>query len=144
LALTLGAFHFSNQLRARYLKVHRVMHLRGSLVHWDSDSRTAGSEAWYAVAYSGLCGAGFPLDVNHGDRALLRAQRGNVVQHRRWMIRGYPFAMAFTAARVIIPIAPIPAMGNAGVENGGLDLHRHGSIPAQSPAGVVAWVFFRP
>jgi hypothetical protein len=41
---------------------------------------------------------------------------GNIAQHRRWMIRGYPFAMVFTVARLIIPIPPVLAMGFAGIE----------------------------
>jgi hypothetical protein len=39
-----------------------------------------------------------------------------MVQHRRWMIRGYPFAMVFTVARLINPFPPVAALGNTGIE----------------------------
>jgi len=48
--------------------------------------------------------------------ALYSIKRGNVREHRRWMIRGYPFAMIFTVARLIIPMPPVMALGNTGIE----------------------------
>jgi hypothetical protein len=48
--------------------------------------------------------------------ALYCIRTGNVQQHRRWMIRGYPFAMVFTVARIIIPIPPILRSGFVGIE----------------------------
>jgi hypothetical protein len=48
--------------------------------------------------------------------ALYCIRSGNVVQHRRWMMRSYPFAMVFTVARLIIPIPPILRMGLTGIE----------------------------
>ncbi len=48
--------------------------------------------------------------------ALYCVRNGNIVQHRRWMIRSYFFAMVFTVARVIIPIPPVFALGETGVE----------------------------
>ena len=48
--------------------------------------------------------------------ALYCIRRGNIAQHRRWMMRGYPFAMVFTVARLIIPIPPIFKMGLPGIE----------------------------
>jgi hypothetical protein len=43
-------------------------------------------------------------------------RRGNIMQHRRWMMRSYPFAIVFTVARLIIPIPPILKMGLPGIE----------------------------
>jgi hypothetical protein len=48
--------------------------------------------------------------------ALYCILRGNVAQHRRWMLRSYPFAMVFTVARLIIPIPPIFKLGLPGIE----------------------------
>jgi hypothetical protein len=41
---------------------------------------------------------------------------GNIVQHRRWMIRSYPFAMVFTVVRAIQPLPPVARLGYAGHE----------------------------
>jgi hypothetical protein len=49
-------------------------------------------------------------------QVVLCVRRGNLAQHRRWMIRSYPFAMIFTVARVIIPIPPVYRLGSTGVE----------------------------
>ena len=48
--------------------------------------------------------------------ALYCVPSGNVAQHRRWMIRSYPFAMVFTVARIIIPLPPVSWLGFTGIE----------------------------
>jgi len=48
--------------------------------------------------------------------ALYCVRSGNIVQHRRWMMRSYPFAMVFTVARLIIPIPAIFRLGEPGIE----------------------------
>ena len=48
--------------------------------------------------------------------ALYCIRHGNIAQHRRWMVRSYPFAMVFTVARIIIPIPAILRMGFTGIE----------------------------
>jgi hypothetical protein len=48
--------------------------------------------------------------------ALYCVRQGNIAQHRRWMIRGYPFAMVFTVARMIIPLPPVFRLGVVGIE----------------------------
>ena len=117
LALVLGAFQFSNRLRARYLKVHRTL-------------------GYIYVTSVFLAGPfAVPIAMRIGTPSLVAAtvvqsfgwivctavalycvRSGNIAQHRRWMMRGYPFAMVFTVARVIIPIPPVLRMGEAGVE----------------------------
>jgi len=117
LALAMGAFQFSNRLRARYLRVHRVM--------------------GYIYVICVFIGApmAIPLAMKVGTPVLVAAsvaqsfgwmvctgialyciRTGNVQQHRRWMMRGYPFAVIFTVARIIIPIPPVLRAGNLGVE----------------------------
>ena len=48
--------------------------------------------------------------------ALYCVRNDNIVQHRRWMIRSYFFAMVFTVARLIIPIPPVLNLGDTGIE----------------------------
>ena len=117
IALVMGAFQFSTRLRARYLNLHRRL--------------------GYVYIACVLVGAplAIPLATRVGTPSLVAAsaaqttgwivctlialyciREGNVQQHRRWMLRGYPFAVIFTLARVIIPLPPILQLGNAGVE----------------------------
>ncbi len=117
LAMALGAFQFSNRLRARYLKVHRALgyvyvvcvFVGAPLaipisMRIDTPSLTAAS---VVQAFGWMLCTGI---------ALYCVRSGNVAQHRRWMIRGYPFAMVFTVARLLIPIPPILRSGFVGVE----------------------------
>ena len=116
-ALVLGLFQLSNRLRARYLGVHRAL--------------------GYVYVASVFVAAPFaiPLSMKINTPSLLAAssvqafgwitttaialycvRNGNIVQHRRWMIRSYCMATVFTVSRLIIPIPPILAMGDTGVE----------------------------
>jgi uncharacterized membrane protein len=117
LALSIGLFQLSNRLRARYLKVHRALgyvYAASVLIaapiavvvaaRIDSPSLVAASVV-QALGWM-TCTA----------IALYCVRNGNIVQHRRWMIRGYFFAAVFTVARVLIPIPPIMAMGDTGIE----------------------------
>ena len=117
LAMLVGAFQFSTRLRARFLKVHRTLgyvyiasaFISGPLgipiaAKIDSLPLAAASAA-QAFGWT-LCGA----------IALYCVRRGNIVQHRRWMIRSYPFAMVFTVARLIVPIPAVFKLGLAGVD----------------------------
>src|SRR5215471_256477 len=117
LAMLVGAFQFSNRLRARYLKVHRTL-------------------GYVYIASAFISGPlGIPIAKRIDDLSLAAAsaaqafgwivtasiayycvRQGNITQHRRWMIRSYPFAMVFTVARLIIPIPPILKMGLVGIE----------------------------
>jgi uncharacterized membrane protein len=117
LALTLGAFQFSNRLRARYLKTHRMLgYVYVASVYISAPFaipvalRTA---TLSLTAASAVQSFGWVLTTTI---ALYCIRRGNIEQHRRWMIRGYPFAMVFTVARLIIPIPPIFKMGMPGIE----------------------------
>lgn len=117
LAMILGAFQFSNRLRARYIKVHRAMgyiYIASVFIscpfaiavasHLRSPSITAAS-AMQSFGWMFTCAV-----------ALYCVRNGNIAQHRRWMIRSYPFAMVFTVARILIPIPPIFRMGLPGIE----------------------------
>ena len=116
LAIVLGVFQFSNRLRARYLKTHRTL---GYV---------------YVVSVFIAAPLGIPMTMRFGPSlvaassmqafgwmlttaiALYCVRHGNVTQHRRWMIRSYPFAMVFTVARLIVPIPPVLRLGVPGIE----------------------------
>ena len=108
LALGLAAFQFSNRLRARYLRMHRIL--------------------GYAYVTSVFISAPFavvvalkipkPVSVIAANCmqslgwivctaiALYCVRSGNIAQHRRWMIRSYPFAMVFTVGRAVAALFP--------------------------------------
>lgn len=117
LAMLLGAFQLSNRLRARYLGIHRVL----GYVYVASVFVAAPFAIPVAlkigslslVAASGVQSFGWMATT---AIALFCIRNGNIAQHRRWMIRSYFFAMVFTVARLLIPIPPIMALGNTGVE----------------------------
>lgn len=117
LAILLGVFQFSNRLRARYLKTHRTL---GYI---------------YVVSVFISAPLAIPVAMRIDTKSLVAAsvvqsfgwvvttaiafyaiRHGNIAAHRRWMIRSYPFAMVFTVARLIIPIPPIVALGDPGIE----------------------------
>jgi len=117
LAMALGAFQFSNRLRARYLKLHRTL----GYVYVVSVFVAAPFAMPVAmrvdspslVAASAVQSFGWMVTT---AIALYCVRKGNIAQHRRWMIRSYPFAMVFTVARVLIPIPPIFRLGFTGIE----------------------------
>jgi uncharacterized membrane protein len=117
LALVMGAFQFSNRLRARYLRVHRVMgyiYVVGVMIGAPiAIPLAARVDTPSLVAASVVQAFGWMLCTGI---ALYCIRQGNVQQHRRWMIRGYPFAMVFTVARLVVPIPPVLRSGFVGIE----------------------------
>lgn len=116
IALLLGAFQFSNRLRARYLAVHRTLgyvYVAGVAIAAPSAVLVAfvlpPRELFMAAVVQSF---GWMATT---AIALYCIRRGNVQQHRRWMIRSYPFAMVFTVARLIIPLPPVMRFGDAGI-----------------------------
>ena len=116
-AIILGVFQFSNRLRARYLPQHRML---GYV---------------YVVCVFISAPLAVPVAMKIGSLSLVAAtctqsfgwivttaiglyciRNGNLTQHRRWMIRSYPFAMVFTVARLIIPIPAVMKLGDPGIE----------------------------
>jgi uncharacterized membrane protein len=117
LAMLMGAFQFSNRLRARYLRTHRALgyvYVISVMIGAPLGIPLAAKVATPSlVAASAVQAFGWMLCT---AVALYCVRTGNIQQHRRWMIRGYPFAMVFTVARLIIPIPPILRSGFAGIE----------------------------
>jgi uncharacterized membrane protein len=116
LAMVLGVFQFSNRLRARYLKTHRTLGYMYVVSVFIAAPLAIPMTFRYGpslVAASGVQSFGWMLTT---AIALYCVRHGNVAQHRRWMIRSYPFAMVFTVSRMIIPIPPIFRLGVVGIE----------------------------
>lgn len=116
-AMVMGAFQFSNRLRARYLKLHRAMGyvyvvcvMIGAPLAIPLAMRVATPSL---VAASSVQAFGWMACT---AIAFYCVRNGNIQQHRRWMMRGYPFAMIFTFARLIIPIPVIMRTGYVGIE----------------------------
>lgn len=117
LAMLLGAFQFSNRLRARYLKVHRTL----GYIYVISVFVAAPFAVPVAMRIDSLSLVAASVAQSFGwvvttAIALYCIRHGNIVQHRRWMIRSYPFAMVFTVARLFIPIPAIFRLGFTGIE----------------------------
>src|SRR5579862_477049 len=117
LGMLLGAFQFSNRLRARYITVHKTMgyiyiacvFIAGPLAL--PMTTRLGSPSLVAASTTQALGWMVTTAI-----ALYCIRTGNVAQHRRWMIRSYPFAMVFTVTRMIIPIPAILRLGVVGIE----------------------------
>ena len=117
LAMVMGAFQFSNRLRARYLSAHRIMGyiyvgsvMIGAPIAIPLAARI---DTPSIVAAAVVQAFGWMLCTGI---ALYCIRKHNIREHRRWMIRGYPFAMVFTVTRLIVPIPPILRSGMVGIE----------------------------
>jgi uncharacterized membrane protein len=114
LALFLGPLQFWTALRRRYARFHRwtgriylvsvgigatmapFMIGQSSLADW--------------VYHSGLAGLAFAW-AGTSALALLAIRRGNVIQHREWMIRSYVVTFGFVAFRIVMDSATAMQFG---------------------------------
>jgi uncharacterized membrane protein len=116
LALVLGVFQFSSRLRQRHLQVHRVM---GRIY---VASVAIGAPAAVVVALKLPIPSLFMASLVQAGgwiittaTALYCVRTGKIQQHKEWMMRGYPFAMAFVVNRAILAIPAVQAMGVFGL-----------------------------
>ena len=117
-AMIVPAFQFSNRLRARHLKLHRVL---GS-VYVMSVSIAAPFGILVSVKISRTfttvaanCMQSFCWLATTAV-AVYCIRKGDVTQHRHWMIRSYPFAMVFTVTRMVQAFVPFTRGGHPGNE----------------------------
>jgi uncharacterized membrane protein len=116
LAMLLGVFQFSNRLRARYLKTHRTLGYIYVVSVFIAGPLAVPMTFRYGPSLiAGSCVQSFGWMLTTAI-ALYCVRSGNVAQHRRWMIRSYPFAMVFTVTRMIIPIPAVFRLGVVGIE----------------------------
>ena len=105
IALVLGIFQFSNRLRAKYLKVHRAfgyIYTAAAVIGGPTGVLVAikiGPTELILASITQTFGWLFTLGI-----ALYCVKTGNIAEHRRWMIRSYPFAAVFTVARLFVPL----------------------------------------
>jgi uncharacterized membrane protein len=116
LALLLAPFQFSERLRRRHLRLHRIL---GRL---------------YVAGVAVAAPVAIPIAIIQGPPTLVMAatlqslgwmlttaialysiRTGNIQQHREWMIRSYPFAMVFVFARALMAVPAIQALGEVGL-----------------------------
>ncbi len=116
LAMLLGVFQFSNRLRARYLTTHRTLGYIYVVSVFIAAPLAVPMTMRFGpslVAASSMQSFGWMITT---AIALYCVRHGNLTQHRRWMIRSYPFAMVFTVSRMITPIPPVFRLGVVGIE----------------------------
>lgn len=112
LALFIAPFQFSSRLRQRYIRVHRFMgrlYVLGVLIAAPVAIPVAvilGPP--HLVMAATVQSVGWLLTT---ATALYCVRTGRIQQHREWMLRSYPFAVVFLAARVILAIPAIERMG---------------------------------
>ena len=116
LALLLAPLQFSTRLRQRHLRVHRIL---GRL---------------YVACVIIAAPFAIPIALIQGPPTLVMAaitqasgwllttavalycvRKGNIKQHREWMIRSYPFAMVFVFTRCLFAVPAIQRMGEVGI-----------------------------
>lgn len=117
-AMVVAAFQFSNRLRARYLRAHRIL----GYVYVTSVFVSAPFAVVVALKMSksfslvaANCTQSFGWVVTTSV-AFYCIRSGNIALHRRWMIRSYPFAMVFTFVRTMQVFVPVTRPGHAGGE----------------------------
>src|SRR5262250_571246 len=118
IAMAVAAFQFSNRLRARYLPIHRVL----GYVYVISVFAATPLAVVVAMKLSASPSRFVANCVNSAGWlvttliALYCVRTGNIAQHRRWMIRSYPWAMTFTFNRFLNVLLPNTQVGHPGFE----------------------------
>jgi hypothetical protein len=118
IAMAVAAFQFSNRLRARYLWVHRMLGyvyvtcvFIGAPLAVVVATKLANTPSRFAANCMNSVGWVVTTGI-----ALYCIRNTNIVQHRRWMIRSYPWAMTFTFNRILNVLLPYTSPGHGGFE----------------------------
>ena len=112
-AMAVAAFQFSNRLRTRYLGMHRALgyvYVTGVFISAPFAVVVALKIPKSFSLIAANCMQSFGWVVTTAI-ALYCVRSGNIVQHRRWMIRSYPFAMVFTVTRTVHVFVPVARLG---------------------------------
>jgi len=137
LALFLGIFQFSSRLRARHIRVHRLM----GRVYVACVAIAAPVAIVVSVKLpiptltmaSVIQASGWVLTT---ATALYCVRTGRIRQHREWMMRGYPFAMVFVIVRAIIAI---PAVARAGLTGLAATVWSVIAVASFLPSFLIEW-----
>ena len=118
LAMGLAAFQFSNRLRARYLRMHRLLgyaYVTSVFISAPFAVLVALKipKPFSVVTANCMQSLGWVVTTSI---ALYCVRSGNIALHRRWMIRSYPFAMVFTVTRTVPIFVPFARLGPTGGE----------------------------
>jgi uncharacterized membrane protein len=118
LAMLVAALQFSNRMRARYLRVHRILgyvYVASVFISCPFAVLISSKLARSPSQFVANCMNSFGWIVTTLI-ALYCIRNGNIVQHRRWMIRSYPWAMTFTFNRATHVFLPSTRAGHPGFE----------------------------
>jgi uncharacterized membrane protein len=120
-ALLLGPMQFSDRLRQRYTKLHRIVgrfYVAGTFL--------AAPLGFYVQYFQERMGATRSFSVAAAMQAttwilttgiaLIFILKGNVQQHRQWMTRSFAVALVFLEVRVIVGVTGWERLGPAAVE----------------------------
>src|SRR5439155_21188745 len=116
IALFIAPLQFSNRLRQRHLRLHRILgrvYVAGVAVSAPVAVHVAivqGPPTLVMAAITQSTGWIVTTAI-----ALYCIRTGNVQQHRQWMIRSYPFAMVFVFTRALLVIPAIQRLGEVGI-----------------------------
>ncbi len=116
IAIFAALFQFSTRLRAKYPGFHRK--LGYVYVTCVFIGAPFGALISTRLTPNGLVPAGIIQAFGWifcTAVALYCIRNGNVAEHRKWMIRGYAYAVVFTAARAIIPLPFVFKYGDFGI-----------------------------
>ena len=101
-AVVIGPLQFWPRIRSNYLTFHRLagrvyvaVVLVGVVASWGVAARITGAPA-YAAGLACLGGAWATTTL----MAFVSIRRGNVAQHRQWMVRSYVVTFAFVTFRL--------------------------------------------
>jgi uncharacterized membrane protein len=120
-ALLLGPMQFSDRLRQRFTKLHRVVgrvYVAGALILAPLGAYIQYFQERMGAARSFSIAAGVDaiLLVTTTAIAFAFILQGKVQQHRKWMTRSFAVALVFLEVRVIIGVTGWEKLGQAAVE----------------------------
>jgi uncharacterized membrane protein len=120
-ALLLGPLQFSDRLRSRFIKLHRVVgwiYIVGALIaapmgFWVQFlNERIGEPRSFSFAAAAQASQWIITTVV----ALILIRQGKVDQHRRWMTRSFAVALIFLEVRVIMGVTGWERLGPSAVE----------------------------
>jgi uncharacterized membrane protein len=113
-ALMLGAMQFSTRVRRHYPRLHRLSgrtYIAGTFIAAPVAIWMAFiNNPWFLIPFTIVQACTWMLFTFAAYRCI---RRGNIVAHRRWMIRSYAIVLIFLEGRVLMAI---PALASQGMD----------------------------